>query len=156
MEIYFAALADLELAEIRAAATVHVQTSKWFPKPAEIREAIEGSADDRADLAWGEVVRLVRQYGYWNAPALDAWPDDATRAAAFALYGGGWRNLCEKLPGEGPEFLGAAKLFKASYRAQYRLAQRHELPPSREEAHAVLSGLKDELAKRGLPDHGAL
>jgi hypothetical protein len=64
MEIYFAALADLTLDAVREASTAHVQAVKFFPRPAEIREAVAGSTDDRAALAWNALLQLVRRVGY--------------------------------------------------------------------------------------------
>ncbi len=164
MEIYFAALADLELRDVRMAANAHVRLEKFFPRPAELRSALQGSAEDRADLAWQAVLALVRRHGYYNPPADDAWPDAVTRKAALNLYGG-WRSLCEKLPGEGPELLGAAKLFKATFRAYDGHAQRLGLPAgdvddggelTPAQARARLDDLKTQLRARGLPDHGLL
>lgn len=152
MEIYFAALADLELPAIRAAATAHVRGAKFFPRPAELREGVDGSAEDRAELAWVAVTRMVRHRGWTNPPSPEDWPDDAMRRAAMELYGG-WQALCENLPAAGPEMLGTAKLFKASYAAYARRDDRTAaaLPPSREEARKALGDLKRELAARGLP-----
>jgi hypothetical protein len=78
--------------------------------------------------------------------------DRATERAALELFGG-WRALCERLPGEGPELLGIAKNFKAAYGAYVRRDQRmlERLPPSRDEARAALENVKAELQKRGLP-----
>lgn len=161
MEIYFAALAELDLEEIRQAATAHVKLQKFFPRPSELRDAVFGASEDRANLRWNDMLRIVRRFGYWNQPPDDAWPDEATKRAAFDLYGG-WQGLCSSLPGDGPELLGAAKLFKASYVAYDRRAQRQGLPPgetgrelTRDEARNVLANLKIDLHKRGLPT-GAL
>jgi hypothetical protein len=151
MEIYFAALSDLALDDIRRAASVHVRTQKFYPRVSELREAIGGSVDDRADLAWMELLKLVRRVGYYGEPAL---PDEVSRRAATELYGG-WRALCERLPSEGPELLAAAKLFKASYAAHARLGVRESIAlPNRAETHAQLVDLRDELTKRGLPATG--
>jgi hypothetical protein len=46
---------------------------------------------------------------------------------------------------------GTAKLFKAQFAAASRQIERGVLPPTKDEAVKVLSGLRDELAKRGLP-----
>jgi hypothetical protein len=159
MEIYFTALADLELDAVRAAVTAHVQGVKFFPRPAEIREAVAGSTDDRAALAWNAVLRLVRRIGYPGTDgrgAPPAFPDRACERAALELFGG-WRALCERLPGEGPELLGIAKNFKAAYAAYVRRDQRtlDALPPTADEARAVLADVKTQLQKRGLPT-GAL
>ena len=40
--IYWKALNDLEVDDIRRAADCHIQASKYFPKPAELREYIVG------------------------------------------------------------------------------------------------------------------
>lgn len=157
MEIYFKALADLDLSDVREAATAHVRMSKFFPRPAELREAVDGSQDDRAELAWLSVLRIVRRFGFYNEPTVHEWMDEATRRAALDLYGG-WRGLCSRLPSEGPELLGAAKLFKGGYKAYDNHAQRAELPPAetgRElSSGEALSTLVTELKARGLPTHG--
>jgi hypothetical protein len=119
MEIYFRALSDFELDAIARAVDSLVRTSKFFPRPAEIREAMTGSVDDHAELAWNAMVGLVRRCGYWWNEDLQGpipWPDDATRRAALELYGG-WKALCECLPASGPEMLGTAKLFKTTFKA---------------------------------------
>lgn len=113
MEIYFRALADLELDEIRAAVNVHVRTQKFFPRPSEIREACDGSVDERAELAWVYVQNQVRRVGYTGKPT---WPDEPTRRAAMELYGN-WNALCSNLPAYGPELLGMAKQFKATFKS---------------------------------------
>lgn len=126
MEIYFGALADQDLETLRRAATLHVRTQKFFPRPAELREAINGSLDDRAELAWMALLREVRRAGYTGAPE---WHGDAAlERAAMELYGG-WQRLCGSLPADGPELLGYAKQFKATYRAYDTRAQMDALPP---------------------------
>lgn len=151
LEMAFNALADLPLADVQRAVTAHVRTRSFFPTPAEIRQAISGSPEDRAELAWAAVVRLVRSHGWANPPKADEWPDEATRCAAMELYGG-WVALCENLPAAGPEMLGTAKLFKASFSAYARHDDRAALPPpTREEARKALGDLKAQLAARNLP-----
>jgi hypothetical protein len=156
IEIYFAALSDMTLPEIRAAATAHVRGCKFFPRPAELREGLDGSAEDRAELAWLSVMRIVRAFGFYNEPPPDAWMDEATRRAALDLYGG-WRGLCSRLPAEGPEMLGAAKLFKGGYRAYENYTTRRELPhgeSGRELSDGeALRSLTVALKARGLPTY---
>lgn len=155
LEIYFAALRDLELRDIRAALDAHVRTSKWFPKPAEIREAIHGNTEDHAELGWIAVGQLVRRFGFWNPPKDTDWPDEATRRTALDLFGG-WCGLCERLGAPGtPEFLGTAKQFKASFGAYVR--RDLALPPgetgrelSADDARQALGDLKVQLTTRGL------
>ena len=151
MELYYRALADLPIEAIRAAADAHVKHQKFFPRPAELREAVEGSVEDRAELAWVHVLREVRRVGYYGSPAF---PDEATRRAALEMFGG-WRALCENLPASGPELLGHAKQFKASFGAYARREHvQPALPPGRDEARGALTELRDALVKRGLPAPG--
>lgn len=119
MEIYFRALSDLPLESVRQAVNVHVRLQKFFPRPSEIREAVTGSLEDEAELAWVGLLRMVRRCGWaWNAQINGPlpWPDDATKRAALELYGG-WVPLCERLPGEGVGLAVAAKQFKATYKS---------------------------------------
>lgn len=150
MEIYWRALEDLPFESVQRAAGVHVRTSKFFPKPVELREAIEGTTEDRAEVAWQAVVSLVRRHGYCANPSEIPWPDEQTKHAALRLYGS-WSALCENLPASGPEMLGTAKLFKAQFAATERQVTREALPPTKDEAQKVLGNLKAELEKRGLP-----
>jgi hypothetical protein len=151
LEMQYTVLADLELEDIQRAVTAHVRTKTFFPTPAEIREAINGSAEDRAELAWVAVQRLVRSHGWANPPKPEMWPNEATRRAAMELYGG-WTALCENLPAGGPEMLGTAKLFKACFAAYARRDDRAvALLPGKDDARKALSNLKQELAARGLP-----
>lgn len=120
MEIYFAALNDLGLEEIRVAAYAHVRSQKFFPRPSELRDAIVGNTEDRAELAWVQLLVLVRNHGYLDPPA--AWQDPALRRAAMELYGG-WSALCQNLPCEGAGFTAAAKQFKSTYAAYVRRDQ---------------------------------
>ena len=93
MEIYWRALEDLPFESVQRAAGVHVRTSKFFPKPVELREAIEGTTEDRAEVAWQAVVSLVRRHGYCANPSEIPWPDEQTKHAALRLYGS-WSALC--------------------------------------------------------------
>lgn len=155
-EAYFDALSDLPVEAVLAAARQAIRTARFFPRPVELREAVDGQVEDRAEAAWTAVLRLVRRYGW---PGVDgrgappAFPDFATERAALDLYGG-WARLCEALPGEGPEMLGVRKAFVASFTAYARRGYRAELPPSRAEARAVLENLTAELKRRSLPTGG--
>ena len=152
MEIYFSALSDIDLSTLRKAATAHVRMSKFFPRPAELRDVLEGSQEDRAELAWMTVPAIVRRFGFYREPEREDWHDAATRRAALELYGG-WKALCSSLPAEGPELLGYRKAFIAAYRAYDNRAQLDALPEhegrelSREEASAALASVMARLGK---------
>lgn len=157
-EGYFLALRDVPVADVLEAIQRAITECRFFPRPVELREMIGGRVEDRAEIAWLAVLRLVRRYGYPGTDGRGAapeFPDEASKRAALELYGG-WVALCEKLPGEGPELLGVAKNFRAAYAAYVR-----SVPPGetgREltagEARAALGTLKVELQRRGLPTGG--
>lgn len=113
VEAYFDALSDLETPDVLAAGRRAIAECRYFPRPVELRDMVEGSSADNAEAAWNELRRIVRQVGYYNTPE---WPSEELRRAAMELYGG-WRALCERLPSEGPEFFAARKAFLASYTA---------------------------------------
>lgn len=109
-EAYFDALSDLPMEAANVAVRLAMRQSRFFPKPVELRELIEGSPDGHADKAWGELIREVRRVGYMGTPQFS---DERTLRAIGEVWGG-WRRLCETLPGEGPELIGWMKQFKAS------------------------------------------
>ena len=146
-EMFCRAVEDLPFAAVKAAAAAHLRHGKFFPRPAELRELVEGTTDDKAELAWQWVPKEVRRVGYLGTPS---YPDEATKRAAEGLFGS-WRALCENLPAGGPELLGFRKQFLALYGARAREAQRGELGPSRDEARGQLEDLKAQLRARGLP-----
>ena len=63
LTIYYAALEDLTLETVERAVKLLVKsrTTASFPKPAELRQAVEGTGDERAMLALSAVDPYVRQ-----------------------------------------------------------------------------------------------
>lgn len=119
IEAYFSALREFDIDDVLRAMRHALQHAKFCPRPAELREAIEGSVDDGADAAWGDVLREIRRVGYVGTPTLD----DRTLRAVRELWGS-WQRLCETLPVEGPELIGWIKQFKAAYASGARTEQR--------------------------------
>lgn len=113
-EGYFDAMRDFSLEEASAAIRVALRTCKFFPRPVELREMVEGDTDANADQGWAEVIREVRRVGYLGTPMVA----DPVALAAVRDVWGSWRRLCETLPGEGPELVGWMKQFKSAYRSQ--------------------------------------
>lgn len=112
-EGYFDALSDLPLELVNAAVRLSLRQCKFFPKPIELRELVEGSPDGNADNAWAELIREVRRVGYIGTPAFK---DERTLRAINETWGS-WKRLCETLPGEGPELIGWIKQFKAAFQS---------------------------------------
>lgn len=103
---YTAILADLPLAEVRAAATRVMRTAKFIPSAAEIREAVvvvmSGARKTGAE-AWGEFLKLVGRYGSGRVPAMSVMLDGESDERKFfvgdrvlfnVISSLGWRALC--------------------------------------------------------------
>ena len=94
VDVYCNALEDLPDAELMASAERLVRISKWFPKPAEIREEATlnmlGGAMPTAVSAWGEVMEKFRTVGRNEAPE---WSHEVIEQVVWDM--GGWRRLCD-------------------------------------------------------------
>ena len=122
-EAYFVALNDLPIEAVVAATRAALRSLTFFPKPIELRELIEGDSTTRADLAWGDVLRGIRQVGYMGFPAFD----DSRVMMAVRDVWGSWERLCSTLPSEGPELVGWMKQFKSAYQSADRRAEYQRL-----------------------------
>jgi len=94
IEVYVMALEDLSDVRIEAAARTLIRTSKWFPKPSELREeAILGEMKEHlpsSSSAWAEVVEAIRSIGRDTVPN---WSHGLIKQAVTGC--GGWRKLCD-------------------------------------------------------------
>lgn len=111
-DIYFDALKDFDIEQVASAVHQAIKSRKFMPKVAELRELIEGGADDRAEAAWRTVCDLVKFEGEY--PSLHV--TDGGIAFAIECWGG-WVATCAKLGAASPEMIASyAKEFKNSYR----------------------------------------
>jgi hypothetical protein len=67
VEIYFRALATWPIEQIAAAVDEAVRRLKFFPKPAELIELLEGSPDDQAEHAWGQFWLALTRGGTYRS-----------------------------------------------------------------------------------------
>ncbi len=89
IEIYFRALNDLPLEQVRAAMDAACRRLRFFPKPVELRELITGSPDERAERAWTRVRQgIMRGVGGYR---LIDFGDMALHATIDAM--GGWARF---------------------------------------------------------------
>lgn len=111
ISLYADMLKDIPLAEAQAAVQRIVQTSKWFPTIAEIREQVAEArcALDPPELAWGEVQRAISSVGAYHQPLFD---NPAIQRAVNAM---GWRQICldENLAATRARFVDAYKAARA-------------------------------------------
>ena len=56
---YWIALKDMTLEQVQQACYHSMRTSKFIPKPAELREIVFGDADDDAMTAWADVQKAI-------------------------------------------------------------------------------------------------
>lgn len=84
MEAYWKALEPYSDAEVETAFKRLVTTARFFPKPAEVLEAINGPQVDQAVLAWQRVDKAVREHGPYESVQFD----DAAIHGAIELMGG--------------------------------------------------------------------
>lgn len=95
MRIYFSSLTKYSLDEIERGISEHAVDPKhgtFFPKPADIVRHLQTavlSAENKAELAWAQVVREIRVTGSYGSLNLD---DRQAMAAIKSL--GSWSQLC--------------------------------------------------------------
>lgn len=89
VKLYWNLLSKFSLAEVQTALGRHMETSKFFPKPSELIELIDGGEDEQSMLAWSKVMEAVRNNGHYRVPQFD---DTAIGRAISAI--GGWRTFC--------------------------------------------------------------
>lgn len=112
--LYFTALKDMSIDDVEQSAASAFQRLKYFPKPVELRELVEGSATDEAALAWAAFTREVYRVGYMRQPSLPPVTLEAVR-----IVFGSWQAACGSLPApdsdRAPELMGWRKQFIAAY-----------------------------------------
>lgn len=82
--LYFEALRGYDLPVVAAAIATVAKTARFFPKPADIIDAIEGPAEDRAAFQFAQCLLKMR---YKPHEPIDAAAEDAIRLM------GGWGRI---------------------------------------------------------------
>ena len=101
LEGYWIGLNDLSLPSLEWAAREAIQTCKFMPTPAELRELTgEMKPADRAFLAWDVLQRAVLRFGFYKSVDFD---DRTINAAVRSL--GGWMSLIERWEVEGSKWI---------------------------------------------------
>ena len=89
IEGYFTALFDLPIEDVVVAIRYAIAHEKFFPRPVELRNAIHGSPEDRADEAWALTKKEIAKEGRYNRPSLPNMIHQIIKDM------GGWRNFCD-------------------------------------------------------------
>lgn len=120
IELYWRALAPYDIGAVRRALDRHVRSpdvGQYWPKPADLIRAIDGTTEDAALRAWATVERAIRLVGGYESVVFD----DPLIHRCIADVGG-WSRLCLTAEDELPF---RAREFVTRYRGY---AMRGELP----------------------------
>lgn len=120
---YYEALRDLPLEQVLLALKQSMRDAQWLPKPAELRQRLQGSTEDAAALAWADVQAAIRRVGRYGDPRRML--DPAAHAAMKATFGD-WGAACD-MDIEGAAVASARKSFVAAYAAQERRTRQDAL-----------------------------
>lgn len=92
-ELWFDALKDLDFNVAMMSVKRHMQTSKWSPTIAEIREGAVGIVTPEGSWSdgWGQVRKAIGRFGYCNEQKALESMDEITRNVVKRL---GWMQIC--------------------------------------------------------------
>ena len=146
IEAYFRVLGTYEIDEVEAMIGRAMRFCRYFPKPVELVEQLEGSEEDRAALAWLTFEDAMRRVGQYRSVEF---PTDPAIAHAIQMMWGTWPDAVSAWIGASePEWQGQRKEFFAVYRSLRRspkgsviLAGLHEFE-NRQTGHEALAELQ--------------
>lgn len=110
--LWWQALERFEYEQVSKAIRMHTedaQAGQFMPKPADLIRALEGTATDRAQIAWGKALDAAQRIGAYSDVVFD---DAAIHAVIEDL--GGWPKFCR---GETAELSYLQHRFTKSYQA---------------------------------------
>jgi len=146
LRMYFESLKDLSIEEFEQAAVVLFQTHKFFPKPADFREALGLSSENDAILAWSQVVRAAKHIGAYESVQFS---DPVIHSVIEAM--GGWIGFCDTPE---TELKWKAKEFQTLYKAmKAKTGHPVYLPGIVERDNAALGFLKNIPEPRAIEAH---
>lgn len=120
ISLYYGALQDLDLSQIKAAASHIANTATFFPKPVDFRNAINGNQDEVAIAAWEKVLKAKSKAGQYQSVKFD----DPVIHTVIKLMGG-WGAVC-RLEGHDDEKWQRID-FEKTYKAMQGCSKDHPL-----------------------------
>ena len=132
LEAYFRVLSSFTIEEVERMVSEAMRGCRYFPKPVELIEQLEGTVEDQAATAWLTLEDTMRRAGQY---ATVEFRDQPIIAHAVTALWGTWPDAVEAFGrAEEPEWQGQRKEFFAVYRMLRRrslavliLAGLHEL-----------------------------
>ena len=137
VDIYWNALTKYTDEEVRAAFTTAGLTCKWFPKPVELIELIDGNPEDRIAMAWTQLRDACESVGAYSSVSFD----DPGLIAVIEDWGG-WQDVCH-LPYEEWQF--RQKQFRDIYRANMRSPRNRQVFTGIHDASNRTTGHLDQI-----------
>jgi len=92
-DIYFKALSEFSIEDVRRAGVQLLQTSKFFPTVSEFYDYIIGDGQDQAQRAWAVLTEAVGDIGGYRSLSVP----DPSLAYAIERTFGGWVECCDRL-----------------------------------------------------------
>ena len=97
-EIYFQSLEEFIINKVLGGVSVAIKSCKFFPKPVELIEIINGGSsiqmlEDKSQVEAVKVLNAVKRVGGYNSVDFS---DPVTKAVVMRVFGG-WNKLCDDL-----------------------------------------------------------
>lgn len=90
LKAYAQALSDFSDEQVEFAMVQALKSCRFFPKPVELMELIEGKKQDHAELAWGKLLDAMGRIGRYQSVLFE----DPKIAKVVQLMGA-WQKICE-------------------------------------------------------------
>lgn len=145
LELWYGELGDLPFDLLFAALRKWVNTERFPPSIAELRqicaEIVQGKPEDWGE-AWKDVVKAIGRYGIYQEDKALASLSPIARQAASRI---GWRDICMS---ENPDTL------RAQFRQVFQICQQRDiedrqLPPALKETISFISGVSSPQLTEG-------
>lgn len=94
VEVYIRAVEDLEFKAVSQAFSTCIRTSRFFPTPSDIREAVLGPPEKVEDVAMVECSKAlgaIKRHGAYRSIVFD----DPVTMAVLQQHFGGWERACD-------------------------------------------------------------
>jgi len=90
IDIYFKALEQFEMDEVIKAITKAAVSCKFFPKPVELIEFVQGKIEDKAEIECNKAFEALKRIGPYQSVCFDDFITQAVIKQGF----GGWVKFC--------------------------------------------------------------
>lgn len=134
LEFYVSAIEEFSPEQVEAAAREAVKTLRFFPKPVELIDLIQGSVGDRAEQAWQIAWEAYRRAGYYESVLFE----DGAIGRTIQIVFGGWIQFSETSRTLSPEMFQARR---KEFLSTYKRESRHLREPVRLQGHYEIENM---------------